>query len=693
MCTDEKILEILKQSQEEGAKLLVRKYYAIIRSVCAKKLKNEEDIQECVNDVFAEFCLNYTRYDKEKSNLKNYLCTIAERRAIDRYRLNCRNEKIELEVQKKYKDELTSQENQAQTKKQLDEALDQLETLDKAILKKHYYEGLTYGEIAEELDMKYENVKKRGLRGKKKLLYYLLLGLLIVGITACTAVVMKKYDLLPEWFPFYDWILPDAPEKDESNTNGLKEKIKSPVNIETNHEKDDEELEEESEKPLIEEVAPDENGDKILKKYQFSSKKGYIWSDEETYSLVKTKNMQSYEKDGVHYEIEEAIYSKGLLEVYVDITCLDEKWLEEDKTVIGSNNGQDIVIPTDGRLWINDLNDEILERGYVRSEEGSKCKLMGTARWDPVAETEGWEYIVYYKAEWKPENEGEDIIYVTFALNETMVFDLVLTKTKVREYEEEETVEAVGVDIQLQLGPAMTDGKTAIVYLEQRNIEEYKITNLIGNSYYGLPGKQTAYPYLTDAQGNSYTMQRILARDNKEENTKSFEIYYPNVAAGEYTLEIPYLCLQTTAESEVAELQLPTGEDPYLECDVKILFADGSGYHIKGLTRSLEEEYIYNVEKDGTLNIITTNCWYYEVNYEVVSTGNVEFSTALACASEEEEKEISSVYQKKPGKDYAFYIKINSEEMPESAQLKFTNPVYILNEAFSFPVTIRSSEE
>ena len=133
MNTDEKILKLLESDSQEGARALVEKYLPIVRNVCSQKLSNREDISECVNDVFAEFCLNYQRYDKEKSNLKNYLCTIAERRAIDKYRKNCRKEKMESEVLEDYKEELVVKENLDDMVERLNEAMEQLDPLDRMI--------------------------------------------------------------------------------------------------------------------------------------------------------------------------------------------------------------------------------------------------------------------------------------------------------------------------------------------------------------------------------------------------------------------------------------------------------------------------------------------------------------------------------------------------------------------------------
>ena len=642
MYTDEKILQILQLNREKGAKLLMEKYSPLIRSTCARKLHNQEDINECVNDVFAEFCMNIERYDGDRSNLKNYLCTIAERRAVDKFRKNCRNEKMEQEVLRKYKEDEISKEHLAKRKEQLEDAMEQLPELDKQILEMHYYEGRSYGEIAEELDMKYENVRKRGLRGRKKLLYFILLGILILVITACTTVVMKKHDLLPKWFPFYDWILPDETEEEESKGNGVKDKIQLSVGEEWK--KDGKE--EENETELQEILKTESENNTESKKYQFVNRYGFVWSEEATYSL--SSSSPGFEKDGVRFEMAGAMYSNGKLTVNVRVIPLDGHYFEVQA-------------------------DEYDFSAYLLLENGQKIPLNFGGH-NISKENARLEYIYKYQADWTLEDEDQDTIYCTIVVDDTVTFEVELSKLEVQEQTESEK-NSFG-DIQLELGPAQTDGNIAIVSLTQNQIEEYKISNLIASSYYGLPGKEVQFPYLTDDEGNTYSLMRTSAKDYESEGVISrvFEIYYRKVEAGEYTLHIPYLCLEKEDETESVTINLPSGEDAYLACDEKILFPDGSGFHITGLTRSEYEEEIYNVDKDGNLTIDTTHYWYYEMEYETLSSeaafdGALQFynararGSAQAAGCESGEQNVSLLYKNVNGTGSRLYIGIKSDEI------------------------------
>ena len=55
----------------------------------------KEDVKECVNSAFADLCLMWERYEEEKGTLRNYLCTIAGRKALERHRKNDARQRAE----------------------------------------------------------------------------------------------------------------------------------------------------------------------------------------------------------------------------------------------------------------------------------------------------------------------------------------------------------------------------------------------------------------------------------------------------------------------------------------------------------------------------------------------------------------------------------------------------------------------
>lgn len=660
MYTEEELLEIFREDKERGIRLLVEQYTSLLHSICGEKLQRREDIEECVNDVFTEFFLKSENYDSVKGSLKNYLCTIAERRAIDRYRKNCQKERMEREVLETYQTGVAAQEDTIRTKEKVEEAMEQMPEEDRRILQMHYYEGLSYGEIAEELDMKYETVKKRGLRGKQKLLYLILLGLLLFGITACTTIVMKTYRILPDWVPFYDWIPSISREEVmwEEESDG-EESVKTPLRIPQSQT-----MAVESEE--VEETVEEETGNDY-RSYQYAEGYGFLWTKDSAYGFSgEDENAASIDLNNIRYSVERALFSEGTLSIDVRVTALDGTGVDG--------------IPSVLELIRADFVEENNEQLFVEFNEKTYKKEENT-------------YIFTFTGAWDLAEKDLDVIRGKIVLHtEDASIDLKLemSKLEIKEDTKSEVLESSDGSVRLKLGPSALNEKYVTISLIQEAVGKYKISNLIGNSYYGLPGKTIQYPYLTDAEGNQYSMMRTSAKDIIEEGTsmRSFELYFTGVGEGDYTLSIPYLCLEGNAETAWTELSLPTGESDYQAYDEMILFPNGEGFHLQGLTRSEVIGQRYNVSAEGELEILDIHYWCYEMEYEAVSGMGFLFYNARSRGTTSDGNSVMLI----TGTKDVLYFRIECEEMPTSMQVQFYNPVYILEEAFTIPLTIDGTD-
>lgn len=200
--TDQEIIEMMKQNREHGAVALLEKYTGLVWSVCARRLEDPEDICECVNTAFAEFCAGFDRFCTEKDSnekapmsLKGYLCTIANRKAINRYRSNSRRIRAE-EAAMREQETLQETQDKEHMRNELEDALECLEPLDSQIVRMKYYGGMSYQEIAGQLEMNYETVKKRGQRSLKKLWKILVFGLILLLLTACAVALYRRFQFV-----------------------------------------------------------------------------------------------------------------------------------------------------------------------------------------------------------------------------------------------------------------------------------------------------------------------------------------------------------------------------------------------------------------------------------------------------------------------------------------------------------------
>ena len=93
--TEENLLSLLARDREAGAEAAWEMYGGLVWRVCARRLQNIEDVKECVNSTFADFCMRWEQYDPAKGTFRNYICTIADRKAVECYRRNAIRQRAE----------------------------------------------------------------------------------------------------------------------------------------------------------------------------------------------------------------------------------------------------------------------------------------------------------------------------------------------------------------------------------------------------------------------------------------------------------------------------------------------------------------------------------------------------------------------------------------------------------------------
>lgn len=164
---DKTLLTILEEDPERGIPLLKAEYAEHLRFAASQRLTSPSDIGECVFDTLVDFYLQRERFDSSRGTLRTYLIAIADRKAIRKYRENQRQW-------------LTAELNRVETMDEgelkrweqtevLRQVMEQLSDLDRQVLELKYFHGYTAREIATDLGIEHETVKKRLQRALKKL--------------------------------------------------------------------------------------------------------------------------------------------------------------------------------------------------------------------------------------------------------------------------------------------------------------------------------------------------------------------------------------------------------------------------------------------------------------------------------------------------------------------------------------------
>jgi len=194
--TDKEIRVLLEKAPERGMEAVITQYTGLVWSVVALRLQETEDVKDCVSETFSEFFLHWERFDPDKGTLKAYLAVIAQRLAAKHWRENRREALFREAGEGTQFPAETTEDNVA-----LEAALSQLEPVDEKIIRMKYYGGMTAKEIAQQLSLPYETVKKRHQRSLKKLYRALTVGLIVAllaaVLAACAYVVLRYFGVVP----------------------------------------------------------------------------------------------------------------------------------------------------------------------------------------------------------------------------------------------------------------------------------------------------------------------------------------------------------------------------------------------------------------------------------------------------------------------------------------------------------------
>ena len=176
---------------------LIRQYTALVFKICSGYLSDPEDIKECVNDTFLDFYMQRERFDPEKGSAASLLAVIAKNKAVSRVRKNIR---FSHEPPADIPDPDSTEDRLAE-KLDLEAAMASLDPDEFELIRMKYYNGMTIREIAEQMNLPYETVKKRHQRSIAKLRRCLTLTLIVLAIaavlSACAYLILRHFGIIP----------------------------------------------------------------------------------------------------------------------------------------------------------------------------------------------------------------------------------------------------------------------------------------------------------------------------------------------------------------------------------------------------------------------------------------------------------------------------------------------------------------
>lgn len=172
------ILQRIAKGDRSAVQECLSKYGGLVWSIARKMLRNPDDAEDAVQEIFVDIWKNAERFDETKSSETTFIAMIARRRLIDKIRYSTRRisadslDDVLLEpFNRADKDMQVSLEAQ-----QAAEAMRTLRPEQQQVLRLSIVQGMSHQEISEATGMPLGTVKTHARRGILQVREYLGLG-------------------------------------------------------------------------------------------------------------------------------------------------------------------------------------------------------------------------------------------------------------------------------------------------------------------------------------------------------------------------------------------------------------------------------------------------------------------------------------------------------------------------------------
>lgn len=170
---EEGMVSGIRQRDEQAISAVITKYSRLLWPIAGAVLKNvgsQQDVEECIADVFIELWLHPERFDPNRGSLKSWLCMRTRCRAVDCYRELSRYKTVPLEgammLSRMGLQEALLRE---EARQELASAVRGLSDVERDILLRRYYYEQKPRQIAIALALSVKQVDNYLYRSKQKL--------------------------------------------------------------------------------------------------------------------------------------------------------------------------------------------------------------------------------------------------------------------------------------------------------------------------------------------------------------------------------------------------------------------------------------------------------------------------------------------------------------------------------------------
>lgn len=175
---DQGILHRIANGEQQAVQECLDKYGGLIWSIARKMLRNTEEAEDAVQEIFVDIWKNASRFDESRASETTFIAMIARRRLIDKIRYATRRLSPD-SLDDVLLEPFTRADQQMQTGVEAEEAAKALRNLrpeQQQVLRLSIVQGMSHQEISDATGMPLGTVKTHARRGILQVRDYLGLG-------------------------------------------------------------------------------------------------------------------------------------------------------------------------------------------------------------------------------------------------------------------------------------------------------------------------------------------------------------------------------------------------------------------------------------------------------------------------------------------------------------------------------------
>ncbi len=172
------ILHSIASGERTAVQDCITKYGGLVWSIARKMLRNPDDAEDAVQEIFVDIWKNAARFDESQSSETTFIAMIARRRVIDRIRHSTRRISPD-SLDDVLLEPFTRSDRDMQISVEAKEAAEAMRTLrpeQQQVLRLSIIQGMSHQEISDATGMPIGTVKTHARRGLMQVRQVLGLG-------------------------------------------------------------------------------------------------------------------------------------------------------------------------------------------------------------------------------------------------------------------------------------------------------------------------------------------------------------------------------------------------------------------------------------------------------------------------------------------------------------------------------------